>query len=117
MAEQRQEATARKTAAASAAAAARPSQDASKAELLSGSSVAAAGAAGGAGAGAGVTAKSGSVKDALERTHAKVAERGERLGRLDDKAEQMAKDAEKFEDSAAALAEKFRKQNSGWGFW
>ncbi len=101
-------------------AAAASSESASKAELLAGGTAAAAAgaaAAGGGAAGGKTAAKTGDVKAALERTHAKVAERGERLGRLDDKAEQMARDAEKFEDSAAALAEKFRKQNSGWGLW
>lgn len=109
---ERQRARAREVAAASS------SQAASKAELLSGSTAAPAAAGGAAvGAGAAAATKTGDVKAALEATHAKVAERGERLGRLDDKAEQMARDAEKFEDSASALAEHFRKQNSGWGLW
>ena len=107
-----------RTRAAADAAAAQRAQADSRAELMAGGTAAAATAGGAsAGAGGGAASKSSDVKAALERTHAKVAERGERLGRLDQKAEQMSRDAEKFEDSAAALAEKFRKQNSGWGLW
>lgn len=90
----------------------KPSADEERSALFSGSTAVSGDATRQPATAASANARASSLQNQLEGTKARLAERGEKISRLDERTREMANDAENF----ASMAEKLKKRSAGGWF-